>query len=434
MLKNKEVKNINVNKNKAEKNINVTKNKVEKNINVIKNKEEKTVNDRNNKHTNINESITLQNIGIDLYINEKKSEKKQQQLNINNNNNKADEKIKKEIAKKIDIEQIRLDLKDINVIPIYAKRKSFDYIMGRKIFDMLNKDNLETKTFDSDDYTIIRQIGKGSYGKIYLVQDPKTEKNYALKKVVIGDVYELKINQDEYNLTWRLLQTNPELMIVRKLGIEFKKLDKYNLMMYVLMEAANCDWEQEIVNRQKDKAYYTEIEIVNILKSLVETFAILQKKGISHRDVKPQNILCFGEDGYKISDFGEAKTKKRELGGIKNIDYDLNTKKQTIRGTELYMSPILFKALQEKKNENVKYNAYKSDVFSLGMCFLLASSLDYDALYKIREEENMEIVKESIFKSLKGRYSNQYINLLITMLNVDEKLRPDFVELNQMIL
>ena len=392
-------------------------------INVTQNKEK----------NNNNEFTEFKNKDFDLYIFETKSDKKQKKLN-NVNKNKIDKKIKKKIVKKIDLKELKIYLKDINITPIYVKRKSFDCIMGKKIFDMLNKDNLETKTFNSEDYTIIRQIGKGSYGKIYLVEDPKTKKNYALKKVPIGDVYDLKINQDEYRLTRKLLQTNPELMIVKKYGIEFKKLDKYNLMMYVLMEAANCDWEQEILNRQKDKAYYKEIEIVNILKSLVETFSILQKKGISHRDVKPQNILCFGKDGYKISDFGEAKTKKRELGGMKNIDYDLNTKKQTIRGTELYMSPILFNALQNKKNETVKYNAYKSDVFSLGMCFLLASSLDFEALYKIREEKNMEIVKESIFKYLKGKFSNHYINLLIMMLNVDEKLRPDFVELNDMIM
>ena len=46
--------------------------------------------------------------------------------------------------------------------------------------------------------------------------------------------------------------------------------------------------------------------------NLSRTLASLQKMGICHRDVKPQNIWCFGKDDYKLSDFGEAKKKKRE--------------------------------------------------------------------------------------------------------------------------
>ena len=201
--------------------------------------------------------------------------------------------------------------------------------------------------------------------------------------------------------------------------------------MYVLMEVANCDWEQELINRHKENAYYTENELIDILKSLVNTLAELQKRGISHRDVKPQNILCFGKDGYKLSDFGEAKTKKKTF--IKSNNYDENTRKQTVRGTELYMSPILFKALQMNCVDGAQYNAYKSDVFSLGMCFLLASCLNYQSLYEIREIYDMDALKEIVKRYLKN-YSENYINLIINMLQINEKLRPDFIELNSMII
>ena len=312
------------------------------------------------------------------------------------------------------------------------RRLSLDKIYSRnKITLLTNTNNLEVNTFDSNYYTILRQIGKGSYGKIYLVEDPITKNQFALKKIIIGDSLELKENQEEYKLTWNLTKLNPELKIVKKYAIEIKKLDKYNLVMYVLMEVANCDWEQELINRQKDNAFYTEGELIEILKSLVNTLAELQKKGISHRDVKPQNILCFGKDGYKLSDFGEAKTKKRNY--IISNNYEENTKKQTVRGTELYMSPILFKALQMNAVNGAQYNAYKSDVFSLGMCFLLASSLNYQSLYEIREVYDMDILKEIVFRYLKN-YSKNYINLIINMLQINEKLRPDFIELNSMIV
>ena len=312
-----------------------------------------------------------------------------------------------------------------------CKRKtSFDCRHSANHFKILNnQEHIEMKTFDSNYYKIIRQIGKGTYGEIYLVQDPNTLHLFALKKIIISDMLELRDNQEEYKLTSKLTHANPELKIVKKYAIEIKQLDKYNLVMYILMEAANCDWEQELINRQKVKAYYTENEIMDILKSLVNTFAILQKKGISHRDVKPQNILCFGNEGYKLSDFGEAKSKKNQMG-LKNLYFEQNTMKQTLRGTELYMSPRLFRALQTKVVETAEYNAYKSDVFSLGMCFLLASSLNYNSLFEIREVLDMKIIEGVINKYLGKLYSKSYINLLIKMLQVDERLRPDFIELS----
>ena len=318
-------------------------------------------------------------------------------------------------------------VKDQNI----KRQFSFDCRQSTNFFKLFNNhEHMEVKTFDSNYYKIIRQIGKGTYGEIYLVQDPKTLALYALKKILISDSLELKDNQEEYNLTWKLTHENPELKIAKKYAIEIKKLDKYNLVMYILMEAANCDWEQELLNRQKANAFYTEKELIMILKSLVKTFAILQKKGISHRDVKPQNILCFGNEGYKLTDFGEAKKKNQQIA-IKNLyGFEQNTNKQRIRGTELYMSPILFRALQSKIIENVQYNAYKSDVFSLGMCFLLASSLNYHSLFEIREVFDMKIIERVVNKYLGNLYSQNYINLIFNMLQVDEKLRPDFIELN----
>ena len=266
------------------------------------------------------------------------------------------------------------------------RRASFDCRQSTNHFKIFNnQEHIEIKTFDSNYYKIIKQIGKGTYGEIYLVQDPKTLAYYALKKIIITDPIELRDNQNEYKLTWKLTHANPDLKIAKKLAIEIKKLDQYNLVMYVLMEAANCDWEHELLNRQKVNAFYTEAELLSILKSLIYTFSVLQKKGISHRDVKPQNILCFGNKGYKLTDFGEAK-KKNDQNGIRNLyGFEQNTSKQTVRGTELYMSPILFRALQTKNFNDAQYNAYKSDVFSLGMCFSLASSLNYRSMFEIRE-------------------------------------------------
>ena len=146
--------------------------------------------------------------------------------------------------------------------------------------------------------------------------------------------------------------------------------------MYVLMEAAKCDWEKEIMHQLELGSYYKEDHLTKILIDLVKSLAILQRKGICHRDVKPQNILCFSDGDYKISDFGEAKNFKKNVVNNpnlnKNYKYNLedNTMEQTLRGTELYMSPILFQALRTRTYQAVTYNYYKSDVFFFGYVLL----------------------------------------------------------------
>ena len=115
--------------------------------------------------------------------------------------------------------------------------------------------------------------------------------------------------------------------------------------------------------------------------------------------------------------------------------YQDNTMKQTLRGTELYMSPVLFLALKSHNPYRVvKYNSFKSDVFSLGMCLFLASSLDYEGLYEIREIiKNPNKTKLVVNRYLGKRYSQKYINLLVSMLQINESDRPDFIELEKTI-
>jgi serine/threonine protein kinase len=127
---------------------------------------------------------------------------------------------------------------------------------------------------------------------------------------------------------------------------ETKQIDSTTFIIYVLMDLATSDWEKEIERRRKNNLHYEEKELTHILNKLTNTFAELQKINISHRDIKPQNILYFKESNkYKLSDFGEAKELKQnnENNNISNYS------KQTLRGTQLFMSPILFDALKLRK-------------------------------------------------------------------------------------
>ena len=194
--------------------------------------------------------------------------------------------------------------------------------------------------------------------------------------------------------------------------------NKGDYIYYELMELGEKDWEQEVNSRRDNDLYYTESQLFNIASQLIKTLALLQKTHITHRDIKPQNILIV-KGNYKLCDFGEIRIMERE--GIVV---------QRIRGSELYMSPILFFGLRANMIQ-VKHNTYKSDVFSLGMCLLYAATLYFNCTDEIREMTDMNLINQILNKYLSERYSNKFISLIYLMLQVEEELRPDFIQLEE---
>ena len=287
-----------------------------------------------------------------------------------------------------------------------------------------NSRDIVTNNFNINDYTIIKQIGEGTFGKIFEVENDN-HYHFALKKLLANTIKEMEMLKSEYELLLGLEGLNINLIHIY--GIESKKLDKTTFVVYVLMELAQRDWEKEIANREKKNWYYSEEELIIILKNLVYTFAELQRHNISHRDIKPQNILLCDDNILKIADFGEAK----EARNRNNVD----TMRQTIRGTELYMSPILFDSLKTKKRNSkyILHNSYKSDVFSLGFCMLLAATLKVDSLYAVREVIDMISLRNEVNKFLQKKYSEKLINTIVCMLEIEEKNRVDFIELENMV-
>ena len=273
------------------------------------------------------------------------------------------------------------------------------------------------ENFDPEDFKIIKQIGEGSFGKIYCSEWKKNKRNYAMKKMILRNKNEIKKNKEQTDLIYNFVKKNNNNGVIKVYGSQYNKIKDNEYIFHVLMELAEIDWEKEIKKRKQMKNYYTEGELYEITRQLIKTFALLQKNNITHRDIKPQNILIV-DNNYKICDFGEAKVT--EGNGII---------RQTIKGTELYMSPILFRALNKRQNYII-HNTYKSDVFSLGMCLFLAATLTFQSLYDIRELKDMNLIKNILEKYLIVKYSYNFVNILIKMLEINENLRPDFIELD----
>ena len=104
----------------------------------------------------------------------------------------------------------------------------------------------------------------------------------------------------------------------------------------------------------------------------------------------------------------------------------------TLRGTELYMSPVLFYGLKEDK-DGISHNVFKSDVFSLGYCLIYVATLSFDCLYEIRDVYYMSLINSVVNKHLKVRYSAKFIELIGMMIEFDESKRLSFIELEKYI-
>ena len=132
---------------------------------------------------------------------------------------------------------------------------------------------------------------------------------YALKKIIACSESSIKKIKNELKILLDIQNSFSQLNVVSIYGITSQQLDITTHALYVLMELASSDWEKEILERKKLKQYYSEYELMSILFSLVKSLSILQQKNISHRDIKPQNILIF-----KDKKTGNKKRSQRTHG------------------------------------------------------------------------------------------------------------------------
>ena len=197
-----------------------------------------------------------------------------------------------------------------------------------------------------------------------------------------------------------------------------------------------------ILTRQKiqPKKFYKEIELINIFKQVNSALAYLQINSIAHRDVKPQNIIIFSQESYKLADFGEAQLEKYQENTCTSQASSLE---RDIIGTELFMSPTLYFNFK-KFEKKASHNTFKSDVFSLGLCMLYASSLSLNPVDEIREIKILDLSQESLNDCnikmkkilntyLKMRFSKGFLDLISILLGFDENDRPDFLELEEIL-
>ena len=250
-------------------------------------------------------------------------------------------------------------------------------------------------------YTIIREIGGGNFGKVYLAKTA-TDEFYALKKLKRQSVN--KRLQDLITNEIKLLSaiSNPFVLTMK----ESFSTQHY---IYIVMEyCAGGDLENLLKRSQNNKI--PEHLVRKWLKSIILALHQLRVQNIVHRDLKLANLMLTHEDPeraeIKIGDFGFSKFLGDSLTS-------------TQLGTPLYMAPEIF---------NSDQYSYKVDIWSLGIvAYEMLSGSPPFKCYKLEELRRLQRLPVVFWDT--DQVSREAQELVQAMLRYDPQERLGYQEL-----
>lgn len=169
-------------------------------------------------------------------------------------------------------------------------------------------ENSNNKKYTEDDFKRIHVIGKGSYGKVYLVRKILQHKTETEEEVT-GDLYAMKVlNKKELRKKKQVEHTKSERRILEKINHPFVvglhcAFQTDEKLYFVLDYCPGGELFFYIQHFQSFPENIAKFYASNILLGL----EVLHKNNIVYRDLKPENVLI-DRDGYaKITDFGLSK-------------------------------------------------------------------------------------------------------------------------------
>ena len=205
-------------------------------------------------------------------------------------------------------------------------------------------------------YTVIRLLGQGAIGRVYLARDEKLARDVAIKVLQ-------PTKARDPTAARRFLREgraaaaveHPHVVAVHQVG------EDHGAPYIVMQRLVGRTLKQA---RQADGRLPLE-EVIRIGRETAAGLAAAHRQGLVHRDIKPDNIFLQDPDGaVRIIDFGLARAGMDDGADV--------TLEGSIVGTPAYMSP--------ERIEGRELDAH-SDLFGLGVVLyeLLAGRLPFDA-------------------------------------------------------
>ena len=269
-------------------------------------------------------------------------------------------------------------------------------------------------------YNIIKKIGKGGMGIVFLARH-KNLNSYRALKVLPHSVKEE--NHDFYERFMREARIASEIRHPNIVGVIDAEVDIITDVSYIVMEFIDGGNLRRILKTQKK---LSEIQVLFIARSVAAALKGIAEHNIVHRDIKPDNIMFTRQGEVKLADLGIAKNDNDNA----NI-----TQNDAMIGTPAYLSP--------EQIENPKAVDIRSDIYSLGVTLyeMLTGSIPYtgkntyDIVHKMLSESipdprlknpsissvTAKIVMKMLQKNPLKRYQSPQV-----LLNVLARILPQY--------
>lgn len=220
-------------------------------------------------------------------------------------------------------------------------------------------------------YRIVRHLGSGGMGSVYLAVNTNIDQQVAIKVLHPG-IAKNPVLRARFKQEAELLCSLDHQGIVKFLNY-VETADG----VFLIMEYVKGITLEDFIN--KKNGLIVEKKAYPMICEILDAFDYAHSKGIVHRDIKPSNIII-QEDGHiKIMDFGIA-----QIVSESNI-----TDSKYIMGTPTYMSP------EQIYGKNVDA---RSDIYSIGVLIynMLTGRAPYDSTMLTAQEIRQKVVRENM--------------------------------------
>jgi len=220
----------------------------------------------------------------------------------------------------------------IVVILLYVYWRYEDFFRRPK--NSFSKREVEVK----EQYNFIRQIGEGGMGKVYEAYDKVLKRKVAIKRI------RPELVRSSYVREQFLAEARMVALLRHPCIVEIYTVIESEHALYLVFEYVDG---QTLETRLDIDGRLPFSKVKQIFEDVCRGLQYAHSQDIIHCDLKPGNIMIYGEDRAKVMDFGVAK---------KSIDHE--TGARTVAGTPAYMAPEQQKGFMRKQ----------SDVYSLALC------------------------------------------------------------------
>lgn len=216
-----------------------------------------------------------------------------------------------------------------------------------------------------DYYEILKKIGQGVDGHVYLAKDIKDNKLVALKEFQMSGSSKLKRFEREINNLKKLSYGPCHANIsCYRYSFQDSQTDKY----YLVIDYYSGNTLASLTKKSNMTNLFYDL-ILNLLIDLLGALQFIHDRGIVHGDIKLENIVII-ENNNMTSSQGITKIIQTLQPII--IDFGLScnlndTSCQIQAGSPLYMAPEIFQSYDDP----LHYTGLspKTDIWALGICF-----------------------------------------------------------------